>query len=185
VTGVAAGRRARLALVYGIAALVFTSDQLTKWLVVNHLAGHPPVRLLGSFVELRYATNSGGAFSVLTGAPAFFALMAILVVGAIVWSAMRPHGAAMLTCLGLLLGGALGNLADRLLRGGSPLRGEVVDFIAVWRWPVFNVADSCISVGVVLLAVLLTRAEREEPGEEPGEGGDTDRAASPRPTGPR
>ena len=183
-----AGRRARLALVYGTAALVATADQLTKWLVVGHLAGRPPVRLLGSFVELRYTTNSGGAFSVLTGAPLFFALTAILVIGAIVWSARRPHRGAILACLGLLLGGALGNLADRVLRGGAPLRGEVVDFIAVWRWPVFNLADSCITVGVLLLAVLLSRAEGERPNQvpqDPGEGGEAGRAASPRPTGPR
>ena len=160
-----AGRRVRFALVYGIAALVATADQLTKWLVVGHLAGRPPVRLLGSFVELRYTTNSGGAFSVLTGAPLFFALTAILVIGAIVWSARRQQRTWMLVCLGLLLGlvlgGALGNLADRLLRGPAPLQGEVVDFVKVGIWPVFNLADSCIVVGGLLLAFLLGRPERK------------------------
>ena len=152
----------RAAAVYGTAAAVLAADQLTKYLVVRPLAGRPPVRLVGSFVELRYTTNSGGAFSLLTGAPPFFAVMAIAIVGGIVYAARRTRGVALLVPLGLVLGGALGNLADRLLRDPAPLQGEVVDFVKVGIWPVFNLADSCIVVGGVLLALLLGRAEREE-----------------------
>jgi signal peptidase II len=154
------GRR-RLALVYGTALLVLVLDQLTKWLVVERLAGRAPVRVIGGFVQLRYTTNSGGAFSLLTGFPLFFGLMAIAVMVAIGLYARRTSSAPTLLTLGLLLGGALGNFADRLLRGGGLLDGEVVDFVDVGSFPVFNLADSCITVGAILLAVLLTMAERE------------------------
>ena len=152
------GRR-RIALVYGTAALVVAVDQVVKWLVVTHLAGRAPVRVIGSFVVLRYATNSGGAFSLLTGFPLFFGLMAIAIMIAISVYARRTTFGPILFTLGLLLGGALGNFADRLLRGDGLLNGEVVDFIGVGTFPVFNVADSCITIGAVLLAILLTRAE--------------------------
>ncbi len=152
---------ARVAALYGTAGLVLAADQLTKHLVVAHLAGRAPLRLVGSFVELRYTTNSGGAFSLLTGAPLFFAVTAILIVAGIVYAGRRTSGVGLLVPLGLVLGGALGNLADRLFRGGSPFQGEVVDFVKVGIWPVFNLADSCIVVGGLLLALLLGRAERD------------------------
>jgi signal peptidase II len=154
--------RPRLVWVYGTAAVVVAVDQLTKWLVVRQLGGGRPLRLLGSFLELRYTTNSGGAFSLLTGAPLFFALTAAVIVGGIVYAARRAEGRALLFALGLLLGGAVGNLLDRLLRGGVPLHGEVVDFVKVGIWPVFNLADSCITIGGLLLAFLLSRPEQPE-----------------------
>ena len=148
--------------VYGTAALVLALDQLTKHLVVANLAGRPPVDLVGSFVQLRYTTNSGGAFSLFTGAPLFFGIMAMVIVGGIVYASRRAQPLPMLLALGLILGGALGNLADRLFRGEGLLRGEVVDFVKVGIWPVFNLADSCIVVGGLLLAILLGRAERDQ-----------------------
>jgi len=150
----------RLSVLYGTAALVIALDQLIKYLVVRHLAGRPPVRLIGDFLQFRYATNSGGAFSLLTGAPVFFALMAIVVIGGILYAGRRARGLPIAVALGLLLGGAVGNLLDRLLRGDHPLRGEVVDFVKVGPWPVFNLADSCIVIGGILLALLLGRPER-------------------------
>jgi signal peptidase II len=146
---------------YGTAGAVLAVDQLIKHLVVSNLAGRPPVGVIGSFVELRYTTNSGGAFSLLTGAPLFFGVMAIVIIGGIVYASRRTQPLSMLVVLGLILGGALGNLADRLFRGDGLLRGEVVDFVKVGIWPVFNLADSCIVVGGLLLAIFLGRAERE------------------------
>jgi signal peptidase II len=172
------GKAGRLALVYGIAALIVAVDQLTKLVVVRTLAGRPPLRLVGSFVDLRYTTNSGGAFSLFTGAPYFFAVMATLVTLVIMWSARRARGLPVLTALGLLLGGAMGNLADRLFRGDAPLRGEVVDFVRVGPWPVFNLADSCVVIGGLLLAFLLGRAEQAA-----GEDGDQDPGAAGTGTG--
>ena len=146
---------------YGTAGAVLAVDQLIKHLVVSNLAGRPPVGVIGHFVELRYTTNSGGAFSLLTGAPLFFGVMAIVIIGGIVYASRRTQPLSMLVVLGLILGGALGNLADRLFRGDGLLRGEVVDFVKVGIWPVFNLADSCIVVGGLLLAIFLGRAERE------------------------
>jgi signal peptidase II len=164
---------ARQLALYCTAAVVLAADQLSKFLVVRNLAGRPPVRLIGSLLELRYATNSGGAFSLLTGAPLFFALMAVAVIGGILYAGRRARGLPVQLALGLLLGGALGNLIDRLLRGEVPLRGEVVDFVKIGWWPVFNLADSCIVTGGLLLAFLLSRAERpptHEGGAERGSG---------------
>jgi signal peptidase II len=154
-------RSRRVLATYGTAAVVLGLDQLTKHLVVSNLAGRPPVDLIGDFVQLRYTTNSGGAFSLLTGAPLFFGIMAMVIAGGIIYASRRPQPLSMLVVLGLILGGALGNLTDRLLRGEALLRGEVVDFIKVGIWPVFNLADSCVVVGGVLLAILLGREERD------------------------
>ena len=156
-----APRARRLLALYGTAGAVLAVDQLIKHLVVSNLAGRPPVGVIGNFVELRYTTNSGGAFSLLTGAPLFFGVMAIVIIGGIVYASRRTQPLSMLVVLGLILGGALGNLSDRLFRGDGLLRGEVVDFVKVGIWPVFNLADSCIVVGGLLLAIFLGRAERE------------------------
>ena len=158
----APARSRRVLALYGTAALVLVLDQLTKHLVVTNLAGRPPVDLIGEVVQLRYTTNSGGAFSLLTGAPLFFGITAIVIVGGIIYASRRAQPLSLLVVLGLVLGGALGNLTDRLLRGEGLLRGEVVDFVKVGWWPVFNVADSCVVVGGILLAIFLGRAESEQ-----------------------
>ena len=168
----ATGRSRRALALYGTAAVVLALDQLTKHLVVSNLAGRPPVDLVDDVVQLRYTTNSGGAFSLLTGAPLFFGVMAIVIIGGIVYAWRRTQPLSMLVVLGLILGGALGNLTDRLVRGEGLLRGEVVDFVKVGIWPVFNLADSCVVVGGILLALFLGKAERESE-QAPA---DTDRA---------
>ena len=156
-------RSTRVLATYGTAAAVLVLDQLIKHLVVSNLAGRPPLDVIGSLVQLRYTTNSGGAFSLLTGAPLFFGVTAIVIIGGIVYAWRRTQPLSMLVVLGLILGGALGNLTDRLFRGNEGLlRGEVVDFVKVGIWPVFNLADSCIVVGGLLLAILLGRAERDQ-----------------------
>lgn len=165
------GRR-RMVLVYGTALGVLALDQAAKWLAVENLRGQPPVELVGSFVQLRYTTNTGGAFSLLTGFPLFFGIMAVVIMGLILLYAHRARANSTLLVLGLLLGGALGNFTDRLLRGDTLLHGEVVDFVDVGTFPVFNVADSCITVGAILLAILMTREDlaarrAEEAAEEP------------------
>ena len=166
-------RSTRVLATYGTAAAVLVLDQLIKHLVVSNLAGRPPLDVIGSFVQLRYTTNSGGAFSLLTGAPLFFGVTAIVIIGGIVYAWRRTQPLSMLVVLGLILGGALGNLTDRLFRGNEGLlRGEVVDFVKVGIWPVFNLADSCVVVGGILLALLLGRSERDAE-QEPA---DTDRA---------
>lgn len=135
------------------------ADQLTKaWAVAALSDG--PVRLLGDAVQLRLTRNPGGAFSLLTGATPVLALIAVVMVVVIVRTTRRTTDPWLAMALGLVLGGAVGNLVDRLFRYPGFLRGEVVDFVKLPYWPTFNLADSAITVGVV---VVLLRGWRSEP----------------------
>jgi signal peptidase II len=133
---------------------VLTVDVVSKVVVVAELSGRPPVRLLGGLLKLTETRNAGAAFSIGPGATVLFSVVAIGVVVVIARTARRLTSRGWAVCLGLLLGGALGNLTDRLFRAPGPLRGRVVDWIQLPHWPVFNLADSAIVVGAVL-AVLL------------------------------
>jgi signal peptidase II len=141
---------AGLSLLFGIAAVVVGLDQWTKHWASAHLALQPPVRLLGDFLMLTYTRNSGVAFGLGagTGFPYYLFSIAAAVVIVLMFLRGRVHGLLRQTALALILGGALGNLVDRLKTG------DVVDFIQIlWgRFPVFNVADTAVSVGVVLFA---------------------------------
>jgi signal peptidase II len=143
-------RRARLALyLYGIAVLVYTIDRATKWIVQRELAGRPPVDLIPGVVRLRYTTNTGGAFGLFGGQAWLFFLATIVICLVIAAASTRLASAATAGGLGLILGGALGNLTDRLVRGP---RG-VIDFIDFRVWPVFNAADSAIVIGAFVIVV--------------------------------
>jgi signal peptidase II len=141
----------RAPLLFAVAAGAFVVDQLSKAWVVASLEGRPPIRLIPGVLSLSYTTNSGGAFGLGRSAPWIFAGATILVSGVIVVLSRRPMGRLTAVALGLILGGALGNLADRALNGPG-LRGEVTDFIDMQIWPVFNLADSAIVVGALILA---------------------------------
>ncbi|SFB38638.1 signal peptidase II [Amycolatopsis marina] len=149
----------RLALVAVVAATVFALDLVTKIIATAGLEGREPVRVLGGLVYLQLIRNPGAAFSMATGLTWLLALAAIAVVIAIIWLARRLRSVGWAIGLGLVLAGALGNLADRIFRAPGPLQGHVVDFISVFApngdaWPIFNVADSAICVGAVLIVVL-------------------------------
>jgi signal peptidase II len=149
-----AGRR-RLPLLLAIAAVVLAADIATKVLVVSRLEGRREVSLLGGHLLLRVSRNSGAAFSFAEGATIVFTLVAVAVVVVILRTARRLRSVGWAIALGLLLGGASGNLLDRLVRSPGIGRGRVVDFVDFKVWPSFNVADSCIVTGG-LLAVLLS-----------------------------
>jgi signal peptidase II len=138
-----------------VAAAVLLLDGLTKYLVVEHLEHREPIRLLGGALLLAVSRNSGAAFSFAQGATVIFTAVAVTVIVVIVRTARQLGSAGWAVCLGLLLGGATGNLVDRIFRAPGPGRGAVVDFIDFRVWPVFNLADSAIVCGG-LLAVLLT-----------------------------
>ncbi|TMK36432.1 MAG: signal peptidase II [Actinobacteria bacterium] len=144
--------RARRAatILFAAAAAVFALDRVTKVWAAHVLVGRP-IDLIPGALTLRYTTNSGGAFSLGQRTPWLFAGATLIVSGLIVLTAFRSRNAVSALGLGLVLGGALGNLADRALRGHG-LSGHVVDFIDLHWWPVFNVADSAIVIGAVLLA---------------------------------
>ena len=152
-------RRTRLLVVMlVIAAVVLAGDQVSKALVVSKLTGHPPVRLLDGLITLQVLFNAGAAFSFGTSYTAVIALIAVGTVIVIIRTARRLQSAGWAVALGLLLGGTLGNLTDRLFRAPGPLRGRVVDWINLPHFPwTFNLADSAITCAAVLIAVLAVR----------------------------
>lgn len=138
-----------------VGALVVAADQATKTLALVNL--DRPVDVLGGAVTLRITINSGGAFGVLQGVPGFFLVATIgIVVGILLWARNVEHR-GWLAALGLVLGGGIGNVIDRVVRD----HGGVVDFVDLHWWPVFNVADACIVTGVGLLLLLEARNEGE------------------------
>nr|WP_246458371.1 signal peptidase II [Saccharopolyspora gloriosae] len=148
-----------LALLFGVAAVLLTADVLTKVAAVAALENQPPTKLFGGAVYLVLVRNPGAAFSLATGMTWLLALLAIVVVGVIVWLAPKLRSTGWAIGLGLVLGGACGNLVDRLFRAPGPLRGHVVDFVSLFApdgsvWPVFNVADSSIVCGGILVVLM-------------------------------
>jgi len=144
---------------------VLAADVATKVAVVASLQGEPPVRLLGGAVYLLHTRNTGAAFSLGTDLTLLLSLFAFGVVGWVLYLSRRLRSGAWAVAFGLILGGALGNLVDRVLRDPAPLRGAVVDFISVFDeagrvFPVFNVADSALVVGVCLLVLVEFRGVR-------------------------
>lgn len=151
--------RRRVGLVALIALVVLGLDLATKILAVALLEGQPPVRVLGGAVYLQLLRNPGAAFSMATGMTWVLAVIAIIVIGAICWIAPKLRSTGWAIGLALVLAGALGNLIDRIFRAPGVLQGHVIDFISVFApngevWPVFNVADSAIVCGGILIVVL-------------------------------
>ena len=147
------GRR-RAGLLAVVAVLVLLADIVSKVLVVAELEGRRTIELLGGQLLLRVSRNPGAAFSFAEGATVLFTAVALVVIVVIVRTARRLRSASWAVALGLLLGGATGNLVDRLLRAPGFARGAVVDFIDFQVWPSFNIADSGIVCGGVLLVLL-------------------------------
>jgi len=154
---------AKLKIFLVVTPLVIVVDQLSKHLVNAYLAPYASVTLVENFVHLSHVRNPGGAFGVLSWVhPNFFVVIAGLAIGVVFvffWSLGRDQKLPA-TALSLILGGAVGNLADRVRIG------SVVDFIDVhWhalRWPAFNVADAAITVGVFLLVIELLTSETQK-----------------------
>lgn len=143
-----------VAALLGIAAVVVLLDQLAKAWAVRVLADGRTIDVVGSLVQLRLFRNPGAAFSFATGTTWIFTIIATVVSVVIVRISRRLGSAWWALALGLLLGGAVGNLLDRLLREPGFARGHVVDFIDLPRLFVFNLADASITVAAVLIALL-------------------------------
>jgi signal peptidase II len=150
-------RRRRVGILVTVAAVVYALDVVTKLLVVAKLTPGQPVHVLGSFLQLTYTRNSGAAFSIGWGYTAVFSLIAVGVILVILRLARRLYSAPWALALGLLLGGAIGNLTDRIARAPGLFRGWVVDFIQFPHFAIFNVADSAITCGGVLMVLLAFR----------------------------
>lgn len=124
-----------------------------------HLQGREPVELIPGVLQLRYTTNPGGAFGLFGELSWLFVAISVVVIAVIVLASRRLPSTVSAVGLGLVLGGAMGNLTDRLIRGAG-LSGEVVDFIDLHVWPVFNVADTGIVVGAAILLLSGLRRDR-------------------------
>ena len=150
------GRKRRIGVLLGVAVLVLALDITSKLLVVAKLSHHQ-IRLLGGFLTLRESRNPGAAFSLGTSLTVVYSLIAVTVIVVILRTSRRIRSAGWAITLGLLLGGATGNLIDRIFRSPGPFRGWVVDWIQVPHWPVFNLADSAIVCGGILAVLLSAR----------------------------
>jgi signal peptidase II len=144
----------RLRLLLTVAAVVLILDIVTKVLAVRLLTPGQPVSIIGDTITWTLVRNSGAAFSMATGYTWVLTLIATGVVAGIIWMGRRLVSLWWALGLGMILGGAVGNLMDRFFRSPGPLRGHVVDFLSVGWWPVFNVADSAVVCGAVLLVGL-------------------------------
>jgi len=180
-TGAGTSHPARLGLalwLYATALAVYLVDRVTKWIVESTLAGRPDVVLIPGVLHLNYTENAGGAFSLFGGQAWLFVGATALVVGVVLVASSRLGALPPAIALGLILGGALGNLTDRIVRGPG-LSGKVVDFVDFRIWPVFNAADAAIVLGVLLMAwYSIARDRRDREGEAP------DRAPEPVGDGP-
>jgi signal peptidase II len=179
-------RRRRVTVLAGVAAFVLAADAISKAIVVAHLRPDQPVHLIGNVLMLWLTRNPGAAFSVGTGETIVFTVIAFGVVVYIARTARRLYSLGWALALGLLLGGAMGNLSDRIFRAPGLFRGEVVDWIAVTRYyPIFNLADSAIVCGGILTVILAmrgyhldgSRSGADAHGEESA-GADAERAES-------
>jgi signal peptidase II len=146
--------RRRLRLLLSVAGVVLVLDVVTKILAVKLLPPGQPVSIIGDTVTWTLVRNSGAAFSMATGYTWMLTLIATGVVVGIFWMGRRLVSPWWAVGLGMILGGATGNLVDRFFRAPGPLQGHVVDFLSIGWWPVFNVADPSVVGGAILLVVL-------------------------------
>jgi signal peptidase II len=144
--------RSRAAVAVAVGVVVFALDLTSKILVVANLTNHPVVVLLGGLLRLSLVRNPGAAFSIGTSYTAVFAIIEVVVIFAILRLSGRLRSWLWTVALGLVLGGATGNLTERLLRAPGPLRGYVIDWIKLPYFPPwFNLADSSIVLGAALV----------------------------------
>ncbi|MEV7502110.1 signal peptidase II [Streptomyces sp. NPDC093018] len=157
------GKRVRVRVLWLVAAVAYAVDLGSKLAVVAGLEGRAPVPVLGSWLELRVQRNPGAAFGMGSATTIVFTLIALAVAAVIVRVSRRLTSTPWAIALGLLLGGAVGNLTDRLFRSPGGMRGAVVDFVSVRDFSVMNLADWAITCGGVLIVALSCT------GHEPGD----------------
>ncbi|WP_326695061.1 signal peptidase II [Streptomyces sp. NBC_01766] len=147
------GKR-RLTVLLAVAVFAYLLDLVSKMIVVAKLEHHAPVKVVGDLLQFEAIRNAGAAFGVGSAYTVIFTVVAASVIVVIVRLARKLYSLPWAVALGLLLGGALGNLTDRVFRSPSTFQGAVVDFIAPAHFAVFNLADSAICCGGVLIVLL-------------------------------
>lgn len=165
------GRR-RLGVLLVIAGVVAAADQVTKAMALAALEGGRVVPVIDGFLQLRLVRNPGAAFGIGSSLTVVLALIVVAVIVVILTMSRRLTSVPWAIALGGMLGGAVGNLVDRLFREPGPLRGHVIDFLELPNWPVFNVADASVVGGALLIALLSLRGityDGRRPRSEAGE----------------
>lgn len=167
------GNGRHLLLTASVAIAVYTLDQLSKSWAVDRLSDGRTIDLIGS-LRFNLAFNSGAAFSQGTGSGPIIALIAVVVVVVLLWTGRSSTSRTSAFAVGLVVGGAVGNLSDRLLRDGPGgfFGGAVVDFVDLQWWPIFNVADSAIVIGGILLVLSAGLSAKVDAAGDPETGGD-------------
>jgi signal peptidase II len=155
-----------------VGLVVLGLDQLTKALVLHYLQPGDPVDVIGSLLRFQLIRNPGAAFSLGTGYTPVISVIQITVVVVVVWLSRRLGSIGWTIAFGLLFGGAVGNITDRIFREPSPFHGHVVDFLQLPHWAIFNVADMAVTAAAVLLVVQTLRGihldgSRERPAGAP------------------
>jgi signal peptidase II len=150
------GRR-RIAVLFTVAALAYALDLVSKLIVVAKLEHHAPIQIIGDWLRLEAIRNAGAAFGFGEAFTIIFTVIAAAVIVVIARLARKLYSLPWAIALGLLLGGALGNLTDRIFRSPGIFEGAVVDFIAPKHFAVFNLADSAIVCGGILIVLLSFR----------------------------
>ena len=140
-----------------VAWLIWILDLATKAWAVSQLANREPVKILGSFFQLTFVRNPGAAFSFASNATLFLSLFGIIVALGVIYFAPKITSKGWSVVLGLVMGGVLGNLMDRIFREPSFLRGHVIDWMQLPYWPIFNIADTAIVVAAGLAMILTAR----------------------------
>lgn len=152
-----APRKRRVTVLIGVAALAYLLDLLSKIWVVHSLEHHDPIDVFGHYLRFDAIRNAGAAFGLGQGMTIVFTVIAVGVVVVIARLSRRLYSVPWAIALGLLLGGAFGNLTDRIFRAPGGFQGRVVDFIAPAHFAVFNLADSAICCGGALIVLLSFR----------------------------
>ncbi|MER5766819.1 signal peptidase II [Streptomyces sp. NPDC001985] len=150
------GRR-RVAVLLSVAVVAYLIDLTTKMLVVAKLEHHEPIEIIGDWLRFEAVRNAGAAFGIGEAFTVIFTAIASIVIVVIIRLARKLYSLPWAIALGLLLGGALGNLTDRIFRAPGVFKGAVVDFIAPAHFAVFNLADTAIVCGGVLIVILSFR----------------------------
>lgn len=140
-----------------LAIAAYAADQLSKAWAVSSLRKGEQHQVIGELLQVRRTANPGAAFSIATNATWVLTIIASCVIIATIYLARRLRSRGWATALGLLIGGALGNLTDRFFREPGGGQGHVVDFLELPNWPIFNVADICIVSAAVLICLLAFR----------------------------
>jgi len=142
----------RYVIAVGIASVVVLADAVTKWWASIHFVGNP-LEVIPGFLTFTYTENPGAAFGSLQNAGPILGVAAIGVTLGMLWALRHARPGLEVMAFGLVIGGAVGNLVSRIVRGPGLLDGKVIDWVNLWWIPTFNVADMSITIAVVLLVV--------------------------------